>query len=320
MDNALSEVLTMTCEEVKPELFSLISNQLDEQETQQMQTHLSTCPDCRAEYQSLSLIWEGLSTVEMVEVPADLRERTLNRIYSEVALNPDLIGAGKTESVAPSSRFESRSDRGGLSLGRAVTAGVAGVLLTLFYLGLLTQKISFTGVSIGEALAVAVVWSGISISVCAGFLGRYQWRGVELHFTAGVGLIAAGIVFIGASVCPDLTLLALFGQSPLSEMILQRLGRVGGYFVFGLLGALIPTLLVSIGFGIKYRGRQFKNGLAGAGVFVLLISPSIYFQCATAAYGISILTLSWIAGMLIGAVAGVLSGLSLVPYLVGGRS
>jgi len=299
----------MTCDQVLPELFSLISNQLNEREAQQMQTHLSTCPDCRAEYQSLNLIWEGLSTVEMVEVPEDLRERTLNRIYS---------AAEKTKSALSSS---------GLSFGRAVTAGVAGVLLTLFYLGLLTQKISFTGLSIEGALAVAVVWSGISISVCAGFLGRYQWRGVDLHFTAGVGLIAAGIVFIGAVVCPDLTLLALFGQSRLSEMILQRLGNVGGYFVFGLLGALIPTLLVSISligvgakFGIKYRGLRLKNGLAGAGVFVLLISPSIYFQCATAAFGVSILTLSWIAGMLIGAVAGVLSGLSLVPYLVGSKS
>ena len=299
----------MTCDEVLPELFSLISNQLNEREAQQMQTHLSTCPDCRAEYQSLNLIWEGLSTVEMVEVPQDLRERTLNRIYSE---------AEKAKSVISSS---------GLSFGRAVTAGVAGVFLTLFYLGLLTQKISFTGLSIEGALAVAVVWSGISISVCAGFLGRYQWRGVDLHFTAGVGLIAAGIVFIGAVVCPDLTLLALFGQSRLSEMILQRLGNVGGYFVFGLLGALIPTLLVSISligvgdkFGIKYRGLRLKNGLAGAGVFVLLISPSIYFQCATAAFGISVLTLSWIAGMLLGAVVGVLSGLSLVPYLIGSRS
>ena len=299
----------MTCDEVSPELFSLISNQLNEREAQQMQAHLSTCPDCRAEYQSLNLIWEGLSTVEMVEVPEDLRKRTLNRIYSE---------AEKTKSVISSS---------GLSFGRAVTAGVAGVLLTLFYIGLLTQKISFTGISVGQVVVVAVIWSGISISVCAGFLGRYQWRGVDLHFTAGVGLIAAGIVFIGAVGCPDLTLLALFGQSRLSEMILQRLGNVGGYFVFGLLGALIPTLLVSISligvgakFGIKYRGLRLKNGLAGAGVFVLLISPSIYFQCAPAAFGVSILTLSWIAGMLIGAVAGVLSGLSLVPYLVGSKS
>jgi len=297
----------MKCEEVKPELFSLITGQLNEQEVQQMRAHLSTCSDCRAEYHALEQVWNGLDTVEMVEVPSELRERTLNRIHAEAATSPPApLLQGEGRAVVPS---------GGLSLGRAVGAGAAGALLTLFYLGLLTQRISFMGLSMWEALTVAVVWSGISISVCAGYLGRYQWRGIDLHFTAGVGLIAAGIVWVGAVVCPDLTLLALFQQSRWSEMIIQRLGTVGGYFAFGLLGALVPTLLVSIGLGIKCHEHRLKNGLAGAGVFVLLISPSIYFQCATVAYGLSALTLSWIAGMLIGAVGGVLSGLSLVPYL-----
>ncbi|MBI1927992.1 hypothetical protein HYR99_27590, partial [Candidatus Poribacteria bacterium] len=272
----------MTCEGVKLELFSLMTGQLNEQEVQQMRAHLSMCSDCRAEYHALEQVWNGLDAVEMVEVPEELRERTLNRIHAE---------SERAKAVVPSS---------GLSLGRAVGAGAAGALLTLFYLGLLTQRISFMGLSMWEALTVAVVWSGISISVCAGYVGRYQWRGVDLHFTAGVGLIAAGIVWIGAVVCPDLTLLALFQQSRWSEIIVQRLGIVGGYFAFGLLGALVPTLLVSIGFGVKCHQHRLKNGLAGAGVFVLLISPSIYFQCATAAYGLSALTLSWMAGMLIG--------------------
>jgi len=58
----------MTCEGVKLELFSLMTGQLNEQEVQQMRAHLSTCSDCRAEYQALEGVWNGLSTVEMVEV------------------------------------------------------------------------------------------------------------------------------------------------------------------------------------------------------------------------------------------------------------
>ena len=65
----------MTCQDIKDKFPDYLIGDLNQEEKEQMQTHIAACPSCREELESLSAIWTKLGVLPEVQPEANLRAR-----------------------------------------------------------------------------------------------------------------------------------------------------------------------------------------------------------------------------------------------------
>jgi len=65
----------MTCQNIKEKFPDFLIGDLNQEEKEQMQTHIAACPSCREELESLNAIWTKLGVLPEVQPTVSMRTR-----------------------------------------------------------------------------------------------------------------------------------------------------------------------------------------------------------------------------------------------------
>ena len=77
----------MDCNGIQKRLSEYIDGALDEQTARTVEKHISTCKDCKEEYDSLSAVVKALNTLEPMTAPADFLEKIHERMKPRSQVN-----------------------------------------------------------------------------------------------------------------------------------------------------------------------------------------------------------------------------------------
>jgi len=77
----------MNCQWVQQNLSAYMDNELPLTQKEMVDSHLSRCPLCKAEFNSLSMAWDTLSLWEDKQPPLHLKESILNAVKKEKTFN-----------------------------------------------------------------------------------------------------------------------------------------------------------------------------------------------------------------------------------------
>lgn len=283
------------CREVRENVFALLAGEEANLDKAALVNHIKACPICQHEWQASERLWFGLDALEFAEVPDSLRQKTLTRVYREAEL----------ESKHASTILQRM---GTLTFTKISMAVIAGIGLALFFIFLLAQKAEALPLSSKQLLSVGTVWAGLLITGFSWTMGKFRFRGMQLNSSAWLAMTATIVVMIGTHFCPDKTVYDWWSNSSIGIATKDTLGAVLGCCVFGALYVLPAALLVAPAFRKKIKDPLFNQAVASALIYIALLLPAIYIQCADLA---PIMLFSWVAGSLLGAMSGILGGLML---------
>jgi len=244
--------------------------------------HLEECPACQEQWTRLRAVVAAADRWTAPSPSPRITERALARIATERARH------------SPSERPLIASQE----LLGSLLFGVTAAGLSLF----LTRGVHDEGESQLLFGLMGSLWTAVYAAV--GFLvlqgGRYRYLAVA-------ALVAAGITMF---LTPWLPMPAVIEVSSRWFDSAQALSPAsGGVLLAGLLFAAIPTFASS---ATITRGMASRAAMVDAtwllGLYALLIAPSVCLQCHPIAL---VLTVTWVAGMLVGAFLGCLGGVSL---------
>jgi hypothetical protein len=281
------------CRQFRENMFALLAGEVEEFSREACWEHCEKCSLCRAEWQAAQRVWHTLETINMVEVPEQLRQQTLAAVHLEV------------EKEARQASHVLRRV-GALSLAKVSAAILTGIGLALFFIFLLTQKVEGQPLSSNQLLAIGTVWAGLLITGFSWTLGKFRFRRIQLSATAWLAIVATIVVMIGTYFCPDKTAFEWWSNSPVGTAAKNTLGPALSCCVFGMLYVLPAALLIAPAFRRKFKDPLLGHAATSALIYIALLLPAIYIQCANLAAG---MMLSWIAGSLLGAMGGILGGL-----------
>jgi hypothetical protein len=185
---------------------------------------------------------------------------------------------------------------------------LAGIGLALFFIFLLAQKVEVQPLSSNQLLIIGSVWAGLLITGFSWTLGKFRFRRIQLSATAWLAIAATIVVMIGTYFCPDKTAFEWWSNSPVGTAAKNTLGPVLSCCVFGMLYVLPAALVIAPAFRRKFKDPLFGHAATSAFIYIALLLPAIYIQCANLEIG---MMLSWVTGSLFGAMGGILGGLAL---------
>lgn len=270
----------MSCQEVQVLLIDDLYGELPPEVSLQIQTHLAGCEVCQRTRSAFQALSSALDQWETPAVPSGLTERTMTRLVqgTEVVSQAGLLSLARDPFL--SLLFGGAAAVMALLLTAGSTPEVTGRPLTLGFLGAL--------------------WSALFGAV---FLGVLSGRG-QIRPPAGVGLLAAGfaLLFTPLLSIPEVVEFCrawtqgIHGSLPFDLLL----------FAAGVLYTTFPVFLAGLLLGKRVEGQPFNTGLRGGLLYLLLVAPAMYLQCASLPLGIMA---TWIAGALSGALTGAPAGL-----------
>lgn len=281
--------------ERKEKLLDLISNNLPASEAQALQAHLQDCQQCAQEKKAIEQIWDALSSVDEVDVPATLREETLGQIYAE--------SDKKGWWVASVKRFIP------LSLRHTLAATILGIAMILLYGFILTQRVNLEYLTAMQLLTAIVVWSGLFISAFSLLFAGYNVNKINFRFAATVGIVATGVTMVGALFCPEETFFQIWMTSKIGISIEKMIGLAGSHLFLGILYGFLPAIFSATVLGFKCQENIARNGLTAAFSFVVLMLPAAYIQCEY--LSLWAIMIGFSVGSLSGAIGGIFTGLGI---------
>jgi anti-sigma factor RsiW len=80
----------MTCEQVHEKMTEYLEGSLDPETSGLVQTHLDSCPDCRAEFRALAETKRAVAGLPVIEPPPGFSQRVMSRVREE-AERPNLF-------------------------------------------------------------------------------------------------------------------------------------------------------------------------------------------------------------------------------------
>ena len=274
------------CEQIQERITDLVVGQQSDVD-EVVGQHVAHCVPCRLVLDETRQVHAAL-TRSTTSVPAEVGQLVLSRVHA------DLEPASKPNP--------------GLSLERAALAVGGGLVAVLLHLGILSSRIDLGYLDSPTLVTVAAVWSALMISAFSWSFGRYHLGALDLGYAGLFGLLTSGLAAVGVIFCPQETYFALWEGSSVGQSMTTWLGMGASYGLFGLLYGLPPAVLVAAALGRRGTQGFLRRGLAGAGVAVLLLLPATYLQCAGLTLGV---LAAWGVGALLGATAGMWSGVGL---------
>ncbi|RMD93757.1 MAG: hypothetical protein D6813_03495 [Calditrichaeota bacterium] len=284
------------CREFREHIFEILSGEFSGEKQPGYLNHWTQCPLCQEELKIARKVWNALNHYHEVEVPKWLREKTVTRVYDE---------AQKEEAQA--AQLVLRWGR--LSFGKVLGAIASGVSLSLVFILMLGQKVKTQPLSSEQLLVLGTLWSGFLIAGFCLLLGKFQIKNFKLSAISSFAIVATFFVMLGTYLCPDKTVYGWWKLTYFGSRIYDKVGEVGSCFIFGIFYVLPIAFLISPVIKDKFKGALLNNSLLTATVYVLLLIPAIYIQCAYLGKGIM---MSWIMGSFVGALSGILGGASIL--------
>ena len=276
----------MDCQATREQLIEYLYRELPAEEWVRIEEHLRGCRECQQELVALQRVTATLDQWQVPEPTRGLVERTLARLRAEV-IGVSSLGGGAE--VSPATPFLALA-LGGLAAGAS--------------LGLTAHLTPHQGTSLALA-ALGILWAVLYGGMFLAALG--SWAPVK-HL-ASVALLAGGLAILLTPVLsiPEVVeaCSALLGRAKGSVVLNVLLFVVGGLYT------AVPLLVAH-----RIRGQQPgpvfpSQGLASGLLYLVLVAPVFYLQCAALALGVGA---TWMAGAIVGVLAGGPAGLWLAGH------
>jgi len=275
----------MNCTDVRAELVDLLYGELEEHERTGASAHLERCADCRPAWVELRSVAAALDRW-VVPAPRGIADRVLARLAIREAAAARAHGAGP---ALPHLL--------GFLLAGAAAAGVSVLLIA-------GAPVPHEGLSIPKVGLAAAVWAALYGG--AGFLtqhGRYRRLAAAAAVAAGLSVLAAPVLSMPAVIeaCRR-WLEAAEGSVVLNGLIVLA----------GALYAAAPVWFSGAIVARPHPGGIMPDALRLAGVYGVLLAPSVYLQCHAVALS---LVAPWVGGVLLGALLGSAGGVAVASRL-----
>lgn len=280
----------MTCEKAQTLLMSYLTGETGGSEKHRLENHIESCNLCAGELHTMRGVWQALEAWEDKPVPAPIEQEILNTAGDAAAAATDLRNINRLffrkllKPIAP------------LAMGLAAAVFSAGVL---------SSRMNLSEIHPLGLTAVGALWTGIYgiifyILFVAGKTEAGSWRDFARASIAAIGIFLA---FTLISPLPSSVNFCRYYA--VTQPIIERISIGGSFFVFGALYALIPMIIATYFSGSRSGNHPFAKGSLAGVMFVMLLAPSIYLQCAPFAIGV---LLVWFGGALLGSVVGGIIG------------
>lgn len=277
----------MTCQNIQNDLMAYLGNELTENEHKAFTSHVIQCAACTETVREFESVWKTLDVSEDQPVPESIKARILISARAVVlAANENLIlnlwGSLK-------------------GLLKSMTPIFMGLLTTIVFTLILSFRIDLELIHPLGLTVAGALWTGLFALVFYLFSIGSSQKEPSWKFLAQASLIAVGIFLLMTFINPLPSSVRFCSHYQLTQPLIERLSVGGAYFVFGSLYALIPMAIAAY-LSASGRGKNpiLRGSLAG-GMFMLLLTPGIFLQCAPFALGV---VLGWFGGALVGSVIG----------------
>jgi hypothetical protein len=266
----------MGCQAIREHLIDYVYSELAPEDWIRVEQHLLACGECREEVAALRRVTATLDQWQAPEPPADLVDRTMARIRAAAAEAPTVVGR---DGLPPSTAL--------LALALGGLAAAASLKLTAHLSPHQGSPLMLAGLGI----VWAVLYGGMFLVA----LGS----GVRLQHLARVALLAGGLAILFTPVLsiPEVVeACSSWLEGAKGSIVLNAL-----LFVVGGLYTAAPLLVAHVVTGHQPRHVPSSQGLTSGLLYLMLIAPAFYLQCAALAMGVGA---TWMAGAIVGVLAG----------------
>ncbi len=275
----------MQCQELHTVVPRHLAGELTREEQGAFEAHLAQCAKCAEEAQSLAAAWQALEAWPEQPVP----QAAITRILSTAREAVGGLEPARAITWAPLR-----------SLARPLGAFVMGLVAAVLTGLILSSRLDLADLHPLSLTFVGSLWTGVYgvifyILLSAGKTEASSWR----EF-AQASMTAVTLFLLFTLVSPVPTSIHFCSHYSVTQPIIERLSVGGSFFLFGALYALVP-MGVAAYFSASRSRHPFARGSLAGGMFVVLLAPSIYLQCAPFALGV---LLVWFGGALLGSVLG----------------
>ena len=277
----------MTCTEIQQRMLAAILDEAVPEHDAAMKAHLADCTSCRSALREMTAAWQALDALPEHPVPPSAKRAVLQRAREVVAPSGAALLSGLRAWL-----LDWRNPVLPILMGLLTTSVFALVLSLHMDLSLIPP--------LGLTLAGAM-WTGLFALVFYLFSMGMRQREHSWRFLAQTSLVAIGIFFIITVFSPLPHSVRFCSNFNLTQPLMERLSIGGAYFVFGVVYALVPMAIGAFVAAGRYAGHPVLRGSLAGGVFMLLLAPAIFLQCAPFALGV---VLGWFGGALLGSLIG----------------
>jgi len=272
----------MSCADVRNRLVDLLYAELREEDRAVLSAHLEHCAECRAAWLELRSVSSALDRWT-VAAPEAIAERVLATLAIREA-------------------EAARAQRPAMSVQHFLgflLAGAAATAVSLLLVG--STHPEDTPLKLG---LVGVLWTALYSG--ATFLtqhGRYRGLALAALLAAGLSVLFAPVLSMPAVIeaCRRWLEAAQASVAPNGVIVLA-----------GAVYAATPVFLASATVTRVWRGRILSDAVNLAGIYGLLLAPSVYLQCHPLALS---LIAPWVAGVVLGSFLGSAAGVSVASRL-----
>lgn len=280
----------MDCQTIREHLIEYLYHELDPEVWLEVEQHLRTCMACQAELATLQQVTTTLDQWQVPAPPTGFVQRTLARLGAEAA-DPSLLG--KRDGGPPAIPLLALA-LGGLAAG--VSLGLTAPLAP-------EPEPPFILAALG--ILWAVLYGGLFVVA----LGHWT----PLQELARVALLAGGLAIVLTPVLsiPDVVeACSAWASVAKGSLALNVL-----LFIVGGLYSAVPLLIGHLVTGCAPGSRR-SQGLVSGLLYLALVAPAFYLQCAALVMGTGI---TWLAGTIVGVLAGGPVGLWLARQHIAAR-
>ena len=285
-----------TCQSFQENFLPYLNNELDPVQQEALKEHLQECKKCELEFLHMQRVWQVLGQWDDEPVSPQVAS--------------SILAMGKGMVVASGSGLQEKEIHG---IFKFIVPLVLGLVATLLSSGIIFSRMEFFPTHPLKLMAIGSLWTFLYTVVFSVLLyentsGKLtSWRSF-----AKASLVAIGLFSVFTLISPVPHSIHFCRYYSVTQPLFQRLSVGGSFFLFGALYALIPMAIAAyLSGGISERHFFTRGSLAGL-LFILLVAPGIYLQCAPFTIGV---LLVWFGGTVVGSVIGGVMGL-LVRYQV----
>jgi anti-sigma factor RsiW len=275
----------MDCQTIREQLIEYVYHELAPEVWLEVEQHLRACTACQAELATLQQVTATLDQWQVPAPPASLAQRTLARIGVEAA---DPSPLGRRDGGPPAI----------LLLALALSGLAAGISLGL------TAHLAPQPEPPFMLAALGILWAILYAGMFVMALGHWT----QLRELARVALLAGGLAIVLTPVLsiPEVVeaCSAWAGVAKGSLALNVLLFIVGGLY------SAVPLLIGHLVTG-RAPGARRSQGLASGLLYLVLVAPAFYLQCAALVMGTGT---TWMAGAIVGVLAGGPAGMWLAGH------
>lgn len=276
----------MNCDTCQAQLMDALEASQGISASSAASTHLEGCVECREAWVEAQTGYVAFAAVPPLPPPTRAVEAVRKVVYA------DLVPARSATRRWPAIPVEAA-----MAAGFGMAAALASTLV-------LSARINLEAHSPVAIATGAILWTGA-------FIGAF-WlilrKGPEARTTRELALCGLGamVVFMGIDQFLPLTKVVHYCQADSwARGVLGPVGVKGLFFGLGSGYAMLPMFLLSLATGRRYQSGPLRGALLAGGLFFFLLAPAIFLQCRSFTIGA---LASWLAGSVLGALAGSAAG------------